>query len=75
MEIIYSGAGGSAVEWTTEYANRQMQYYIFSKYIDSRKKALNDIDKYIEAVPTINDSYDDDKFSQLSKSSLISSMK
>lgn len=65
MEIIYSGAGGSAVEWTTEYANRQMQYYIFSKYIDSRKKDLNDIDKYIEAVPKINERFDADKFRQI----------
>ena len=65
MEIIYSGAGGAAVEWTTEYANKQMQYYIFSKYIDSRKKDLNDIDKYIEAVPRINERFDADKFRQI----------
>tara|TARA_R110001606_G_scaffold56361_4_gene136667 strand:+ start:4292 stop:6052 length:1761 start_codon:yes stop_codon:yes gene_type:complete len=65
MEIIYSGAGGAAVEWTTEYANKQMQYYIFSKYIDSRKKDLNDINRYIEAIPKLNEQFDADKFRQI----------
>jgi hypothetical protein len=65
MEIIYSGAGGSAVEWTTGYASNQMQYFIFSKYIDSRKKDLNDINRYIEAIPKINENFDADKFRQI----------
>ena len=44
MDIIYSGAGGRSVDWTTKYATSEMKKFIFgSKYLETRKKATEHI--------------------------------
>ena len=71
MDIIYSGAGGRSVDWTTKYATSEMKKFIFgSKYLETRKKDYNDIDDYIEGVPKINDTLDKVEFDEINKSAI-----
>ena len=71
MEIIYSGAGGRAINWTTKYATNEMKKFIFgSKYLETRKKEYNDIDDYIESIPKINDDFDKKEFDSINKAAI-----
>ena len=66
MDIIYSGAGGRSIDWTTKYATSEMKKFIFgSKYLETRKKDYNDIKNYIEGVPKINDTLDKKEFDKI----------
>ncbi len=71
MEIIYSGAGGRAINWTTKYATNEMKKFIFgSKYLETRKKDYNDIDDYIESIPKINDNFDKKEFDSINEAAI-----
>jgi len=71
MEIIYSGAGGRAINWTTKYATNEMKKFIFgSKYLETRKKDYNDIDDYIESIPKINDNFDKKEFDSINNAAI-----
>jgi len=71
MDIIYSGAGGRSIDWTTKYATSEMKKFIFgSKYLETRKKDYNDIKNYIEGVPKINDTLDKKEFDKINDAAI-----